>query len=225
MKRIIAALLACTVITGAFVSCGSESSSSEGTASAGSESQADYCGKWKWDSDQYFNIDSDGVIKMEVAIPADSMMTFNSDGSGDIGGVGFGPGEFDYDGETYRLHIGDANDMTLKRLEPNDGTEFYGVYRLESGTLYEGIARGYNNRAVKNGDDTEFGKEDIELRLDIGEGRTNVIVLYTIGELLPDDRISFTISGETLGGTYSVDGDVMTVNSDAGNSKELKRVK
>lgn len=210
------------MLAGAFVSCGNSKSSESGSDTGAKVSCS---GKWEWDTKMYLDIDSEGVIRMAGTIPGTSMMSFNSDGTGTAGGTKFGPGQFDFDGETYRLHVSSDDDVTLKRLEPNDGTEFFGRYRMVSGKLYDSIESGYNKRASEKGSDEKLDRDSIDIQLEIDEDGTDIDVRYVVGDIVSDDTLSITIGDDTFGGTYSVEGDVMTIHTDSGNSKELRRIK
>jgi len=223
MKRIIAALIACTMITGAFVSCGSSDSSSEKAETASSQAKADYVGRWVWDDDTYLNITDDGIVRMEATLSVTSMMSFNNDGTGTMENHTIEPGEFDFDGETYRLHVDTDDNMTLKRLEPNDGTEFFGRYHMVSGVVYDYIEKGYNNRAAQNGSDEKLDMDSIDIQVDIGENKSDIIVLYKIGDIFSDGTLKVSVSGESYEGTYSVEGNVMTIDNGKGSTKELER--
>lgn len=225
MKRIIAALIACTMITGAFVSCGSSDSSSKNADTPASQAKADYAGRWEWDDSSFLNITESGTIRMEATLPVTSMMKFNNDGTGTLENHEIEPGMFDFDGETYRLHVDNDDNMTLKRLEPNDGTEFFGKYELVSGVVYDSMEKGYNKRAAQSGSDEKLDTDALSILVDIAENNTDINILYTIGEISSDNTLRIEIGGQTLNGTYSVDGDVMTITNDKGDNKELKRLK
>ena len=226
MKRIAASLLCLTLITGAFASCSSKDSSSGSSAAQSAESAVnDAVGKWDMGNGTTLVVGSDNKLSAEGTKSISSFFTFDSDGSCNINGQKVTAGSFDYDGTRYRLHIDSDDDLTMERKVPNDGTEFYGTYYLVSGSLFDAVKTGYNNRAAETGSDEKFDDGLISLELEIGENKTDLLFSYTVGELSPDGTVTMELDGNKLSGKYEVSGDTLIITPDNGNKKELSRIK
>ena len=132
---------------------------------------------------------------------------------------------FDFDGEVYRLHVETDNDLTLRRKEPNDGTEFFGRYIMESGKAYDQLKQGYENRAAEVGDDATFDESGIELEMDISEEGTVIVVMKEVGEVTSENTIHMVIDKEEADLEFTLDGDTMELAHSNGKTKTLTRVK
>ena len=231
MKRYISALVCCTLIAGAFVSCSSKDSSSSAASSSiaaaseeATEKVSDVCGKWDMGNGTAMIIESDNNISVEGTKSVLSMMSFNNDGSGTVGGYKVSAGMFDYDGQRYRLHFDTDDDITMERIEPNDGSEFYGRYNLISGAAYDAIKQGYDNRAAKSGSDEKYDDGNMKLEIEIGENKTDIIFRYNVGKINSDDTLELTFDGKSMNGTYKVEGDKLVITPEDGKQKELSRI-
>ena len=232
MKRIAASLLCLTLITGAFVSCSSKDSSSsapESSAAAASEGTtekvSDVCGNWNMGNDTVMIIGSDKSISVKGSKSVLSTMSFNSDGTGTVGGYKVSSGMFDYDGKRYHLHFDTDDDITMERIEPNDGSEFYGRYKLISGAAYDAIKQGYDNRAAESGSDEKYDDGIMMLEIEIAENKTDLIFQYNVGRITSDDTLELSFDGDSMNGTYKVEGDKLVITPENGKQKELSRIK
>lgn len=164
------------------------------------------------------------MIYMTMTQPVTTMLAFNNDGTGVINGQDLDPGMFDFDGEVYRIHMTSDDDLTLRRNNPNDATEFFGTYTMESGSIFDSIKEGYEKRGAKKGDDTSFDEAGIKVEVDISENSTNLVVYYKIGELTSDNSMHWVIDGEDADITFEINGDTMELTHSNGKTKTATRV-
>ncbi len=230
MKRSLAAMTCCVMIMSGFAGCGKNSSSStadSGAETSAAEGKADagIYGEWEFNSTTNILIKEDDSIYMVMNTPTEGYMEFKNDGTGTVAGKPVDPGMFDFDGEVYRLHVETDNDLTLRRKEPNDGTEFFGRYIMESGTAYDQLKQGYENRAAEVGDDATFDESGIELEMDISEEGTVIVVMKEVGEVTSENTIHMVIDNEEADLEFTLDGDTMELAHSNGKTKALTRVK
>ena len=223
MKRYISVFVCCILIAGTFSACSAKSSSSS-SVSAETADNSVY-GRWNMGVNRNVIISSDGKVAVEAAKSAVSVLEFNSDGTGSVSGLDFGKDAFDFDGETYCLHADTSNDLTMKKKEKGSADDFYGKYTLESGTLYDSLKKGYENRAAQNDSDEKYDDSIISTEMDVSDGRTDIVIKYVMGELSADDTIKLELGSETVTGKYAVNGDTLTITPENGSQIELSRIK
>lgn len=209
MKGSIALLCSVAAAGALLVSCGSGSS----------ESAAEKSLTGSWTSDKFdMTIEDDGDILARSDMGSSvfgGSMQFNEDGSLTFQGRECGSDTFDYDGETYVLHAFSDNDLTLRRLEPNDGSVFYGKYILEESATYDAIAKGYNKRSSETGGEDTFDGSDINIYFDISAEGLSALAEVPFGKVNDDETV--TIYDKDV--PYALDGDTLTLSAAAGEMK------
>lgn len=228
MKKFLTILLAMSMMSFTFASCGKKDSDKEDKKSSSASEENPVVGRWE-------PVDTENVV-LDIRSEDEAYICAVMDLSDSIyfeednlvfSGMEFTDEEYDFDGETFVLHAMSDDDLTMKKTDGSE--ELYGEYQWVSGDAYEAIATGFNNKAAENNDDESFDEKNMKIFVNfteessIFEARMNVE-----GFELTDETI--TISGSIFGddelrdAEYSVDGDKMTIKNAQDEEVELERI-
>jgi hypothetical protein len=215
MKRIIALAAGVMIAAGSLAGCGKKGSSKSKDVSA-------VYGSWVYQDSTVINVNSDKTINTKVSMDATDMMSFEKDGSITFGGQKAGEGKFDFDGETYVLHMDSADDLTMKKKTPGSKDDMYGEYTLISGVAYDSIVKGYDNRAAEtNG--AAFKDSSLTVGMEVESGKTSITVVMPIGSVVDSDTLRISFENEERECEYEVVGDELHLKNTKGEEKILKR--
>ena len=230
MKKFLTILLAVSVMSCTFASCGKKDSSEEDKKSSVAEEKESNpaVGRWKLvdSEDTIFDIRSEDEAYICAVQDLSDDLYFEED-KFMFSGEAFAEKDYDFDGETFVLHAFNDNDLTMKKTDGSK--DVYGEYQWVSGDAYDAIAVGFNNSAAENDDTKTFDDESIRIFVNFTEDSTTFEARITVdGFELTDGTI--TISGELFGdeelrdAEYSVDGDTMIIINNSGEEVELERI-
>ncbi len=229
MKKILTILLAMSMMSCAFASCGKKDSDKEDKKSSSAEEKNSAVGRWipADTENMIFDIRSEDEAYICAIQDLTDNISFEDDNFV-LSGMEFNDEEYDFDGDTFVLHAMGDNDLTMKKTDGSE--ELSGEYQWISGTAYEAIATGFNNKAAENNDMETFDENNIKIFVNFTEDSTILEARMNIDDFeLTDETI--TISGEIFGdeelrdAEYSVDGDRMTIINAQNKEVELERVK
>lgn len=231
MKKFLTILLAMSMISCTFASCGKKDSDKEEKKSTASETEEESnpaVGRWE-------PVDTEDVI-FDIYSENEASVCAVMDLSGDIcfeddnfvfSGEAFTDNDYDFDGETFVFHAFSDNDLTMKKTDGSE--ELYGEYQWISGDAYESIATGFDNKAAENNDDETFEDHNINIFMNFTEDSTILEIRMNVdGFELTDETI--TISGSVFGedelrdAEYSIDGDKMIIINNSGEEVVLERI-
>jgi hypothetical protein len=147
-------------------------------------------------------------------------------GAGDQGFV-FDEQYITYDKKKLEINISDQDMLTLERVSGEGSDESYdGEYKLLSGILYDTIVSGLTNDPEKD--------KDVNVLISL-DGNTSEVTFVDIfdyktskGRLELSGYASFigeSSDGKPVSADYEINGDVLKVKSDSGETEELVRIK
>ncbi|MBO5319857.1 MAG: hypothetical protein J6B01_08660 [Ruminococcus sp.] len=229
MKKFLTILLAVSMMSCTFASCGKKDSDKEDKKSSVAEEEVlPAVGRWEPvdTEDMIFDIRSENEAYICVVQDLSDALYFEDDNFM-FSGEEFADKDYDFDGETFVLHAFNDNDLTMKKTDGSE--ELYGEYQWISGDAYDAIATGFNNEAAENNDDETFDEEKMKIFVNFTEDSTILEARMTIDDFKLSDK-KITISGAIFGddelrdAEYSVDGDKMIIINAQGEEVELERI-
>ena len=228
MKKFLTILLAMSMMSFTFASCGKKDSDKEAKKSSSSSEENPAVGRWEpVDTENVvLDIRSEDEAYICAVMDLSDYIYFEEDNLV-FSGREFTDEEYDFNGETFVLHAMSDDDLTMKKTDGSE--ELYGEYQWVSGDAYEAIATGFNNRAAENNDDETFDEENMKIFVNFTEDSSILEARMNVeGFELTDETI--TISGSVFGddelrdAEYSVDGDKMTIKNAQDEEIELERI-
>ncbi|MBR3760688.1 MAG: hypothetical protein IKK47_06850 [Ruminococcus sp.] len=227
MKKFLTILLAMSMMSCTFASCGKKESDKEDKKNLSTEEEVHPAvGRWVpvEKEDTIFDIHSEDEAYICAVQDLSDDLYFEDDNFV-FSGMEFSGDNYDFDGETFVLHAFSDNDLTMEKTDGSE--ELYGEFQWISGDLYDDIVRDFTEASVTDGYD--ITGDNIKTFMICNDEGTSLEIRIGVSDFeLTDETI--TISGSIFGGEelrdaeYTVDGDKMIIINAQSEEIELERI-
>lgn len=219
MKKMLAILLSCTMITAVSASCSKKSAknSNENSASA-SKDDTKIVGSWT----------GDDLMGAVMLFDADGSLNFKADYSGTMGLMHFENNKLilsgmecdtTFDGSKIEANLLGDSVMSLERTGEKDDSTLDGEYKLTGGMIYSELTENYTNDFIINITDNS----SVVLTVKIGTYKADGSVLTITGDsqgLLGGGNEESANTSGVEECSYTIDGDTLTINTASSENSE-----
>lgn len=227
MKKFLTILLAVSMMSCAFASCGKKDSGKDDEKSSSASEENPAVGRWVPVEKEgtIFDILSEDEAYICAVQDLSETIYFDEEDNFVFSGMEFSGDNYDFDGETFVLHAFSDNDLTMKKTDGSE--ELSGEFQWTSGDLYDDVAGGLTEAAAADG--LDITGDNIKTFMNCTENSTSLEIRIKVTEFeLSDETI--TIGGKIFGedelrdAEYSIDGDKMIIINAQDEEVELERI-
>lgn len=215
MKKLLAVLLSCAMITAVSVSCGSKNKKNKNqTSSSASASDSEIIGSWT----------SDDLMGAVMVFKEDGSLSFKADYSGTMGLMHFENNKLilsgmecdtTFDGSKIEANLLDDSVMSLERTGEKDDSTIDGEYKLTGGMIYSELTENYTNDFIINITDNSSVVLNVKIGTYKADGSVLTITGDTKGMFGGADEIGEAAGSGIEHCTYTIDGDTLTLITDS----------
>lgn len=215
MKKLLAVLLSCAMITAVSVSCGSKNKKNKNqTSSSASASDSEIIGSWT----------SDDLMGAVMVFKEDGSLSFKADYSGTMGLMHFENNKLilsgmecdtTFDGSKIEANLLGDSVMSLERTGEKDDSTIDGEYKLTGGMIYSELTENYTNDFIINITDNSSVVLNVKIGTYKADGSVLTITGDTKGMFGGADEIGEAAGSGIEHCTYTIDGDTLTLITDS----------